>query len=107
MKEKRIYTAFELRVFAATKRIPRGKASTYSEIARAIGAPTAARAVGNALNKSPGMPRCPCHRVVRSDGTVGGFASGTKKKIQLLRNEGIAVREGKVDLTKFCIKFIF
>ncbi len=88
-------------MFAAAKRIPRGKVSTYGAVAKAIGDPGAARAVGNALNKSPGMPFCPCHRVIRSNGEVGGFASGQAAKGNLLRKEGIAVVNGKVDLNRF------
>ncbi len=94
-------TSFKGRVFSAAKRIPRGKVSTYGAVAKAIGDPAAARAVGNALNKSPGMTSCPCHRVVRSNGAVGGFASGTKAKIALLRKEGVAVKSGRVDLRKY------
>lgn len=62
---------------------------TYAEVAQAIGKPRAARAVGNALNKNPFAPRVPCHRVIRSDGTLGGFASGTAAKRALLRREGV------------------
>lgn len=66
-----------------------------------IGSPGASRAVGNALNASPGMPDVPCHRVVNSDGRVGGFAWGGKKKESLLRHEGVAVAGGRVDLARF------
>ena len=90
-------TAFEDKVHAAAAKIPRGKVSTYARIAKAIGKPKAARAVGNALNKSPGMPKCPCHRVVKSCGTVGGFASGPAAKKKLLSKEGIRFRGGKVE----------
>ncbi|HWA64450.1 MAG TPA: MGMT family protein, partial [Candidatus Paceibacterota bacterium] len=58
------------------------------QVAAAIGRPRAARAVGNALNKNPFAPEVPCHRVIRSDGSTGGFAFGRKKKIQLLKKEG-------------------
>ena len=90
-------TAFEDKVHAAAAKIPRGKVSTYARIAKAIGKPKAARAVGNALNKSPGMPKCPCHRVVKSCGTVGGFASGPAAKKKLLSKEGIRFHGGKVE----------
>jgi len=60
---------------------------TYAEVARAIGKPKAARAVGNALNKNRN-PEIPCHRVVRSDGKIGGYNKGTKLKIRLLQSEG-------------------
>jgi O-6-methylguanine DNA methyltransferase len=69
-------------------RIPKGKTMTYAQVAAAIGNPKAVRAVGNALNKNPFAPDVPCHRVIRSDGSIGGFASGTAKKVALLRREG-------------------
>lgn len=62
---------------------------TYAQVAAAIGNPRAVRAVGNALNKNPYAPEVPCHRVIRSDGTIGGFASGSSKKEELLRSEGV------------------
>ncbi len=88
-------SGFQKKVFSACSRIPRGKVSTYSRIARAIGQPGAARAVGNALNRNR-SPSVPCHRVVRSDGTVGGYAHGTSKKERLLKSEGIPIRDGAV-----------
>ncbi len=84
------------KVWIACSRIPRGRVTTYAEIARAIGAPRAARAVGNALNKSPGMPRVPCHRVVPSNGKLGGFALGSARKKKLLEREGVRVSRGKI-----------
>ncbi|MDP3974914.1 MAG: MGMT family protein [Candidatus Jorgensenbacteria bacterium] len=95
--------SFTEKVYAVTRRIPRGRVTTYQKIARLLRNPRAVRAVGNALNKSPAYrrPRVPCHRVVRSDGTVGGFASGTRAKISLLRREGVIVEKRKVDLKRF------
>src|SRR3989338_7752981 len=84
-------TRFNEKVYALTRRIPRGKVATYAAIAAALGRPGAARAVGNALNKNPDMRLTPCHRIVRSDGSVGGYASGTNKKIARLRGEGIII----------------
>lgn len=95
-KQKRKLTDFELAVFEETKKIPKGEVSTYAEIAKRIRKPGAARAVGNALNKNPWAPVVPCHRVIKSDGTVGGFASGTKKKIALLKKEGVRIEKGAV-----------
>lgn len=88
-------TAFERRVWAAVKKIPRGKAATYGAVARAVGRPGAWRAVGNALNKNP-FRDVPCHRVVRRNGSAGGYARGTAVKIKLLRGEGVCLRRGKV-----------
>ena len=71
------------------KRIPKGQVRTYKEVAQAIGRPKAFRAVGNALNQNPDLKTIPCHRVVRSDGKVGGYRYGTKRKQKLLREEGV------------------
>ena len=81
-------TKFEEKVYKATKKIPKGEVRSYGWVARQIGMPAASRAVGNALNKNPYAPKVPCHRVIRSDGTLGGFASGLKKKRELLLSEG-------------------
>jgi O-6-methylguanine DNA methyltransferase len=83
-------------VYAKTRLIPRGRVTTYGQIARAIGNPKASRAVGNALNCNPYAPVVPCHRVVRSNGKMGGFASGAKDKAGLLLKDGVKVRDGKV-----------
>jgi O-6-methylguanine DNA methyltransferase len=61
---------------------------TYAEVAKKIGSPKSYRAVGNALNKNPDTKKVPCHRVVRSNGSVGGYAWGTAKKTKLLKAEG-------------------
>lgn len=87
---------FENLVYQATKKIPLGKVSTYSRIASYISCPKSYRAVGNALNKNPFAPEVPCHRVVRSDGFLGGFAFGINKKKTLLKKEGIEFQENKV-----------
>jgi methylated-DNA-[protein]-cysteine S-methyltransferase len=89
-------TSFEERVWNQCKRIPKGRVSTYKELAKAIGKPKAFRAVGNALNKNPFPVKVPCHRVVKSNGFIGGFAKGKKKKIELLKKEGIQVKKNKV-----------
>lgn len=78
--------SFREKVFEETKKIPEGRTSTYKEIAEKAGSPNAFRAVGNILNKNYD-PTIPCHRVVRSDGTTGGYNRGAKNKIQLLKKE--------------------
>ena len=82
-------TDFQIMVWTELKKIPFGETRTYKEIAVAIGKPKAARAVANACGKSPYPIIIPCHRVVRSDGTIGGFTGdgGIEKKRQLLRQE--------------------
>lgn len=89
MNSSRNTTLFEKKVYEEVKKIPRGEIKTYKQIARAIGHLKAFRAVGNALNKNPDLKKIPCHRVIRSDGTVGGYRYGTKKKIALLKKEGV------------------
>ena len=89
----KIPTAFELKVYSAVSKIPRGFASTYSAIAAACGSGSA-RAVGRALRKNPFAPEVPCHRVVRSDGSLGGFFGKSSqeaiaKKRQILAGEGV------------------
>ncbi len=92
-------------VWQATKRIPKGKVATYAIIAKMIKKPKAARAVGNALNKNPYAPIVPCHRVVKSDGSIGGFASGPRNKISLLSKEGVTIIKNKVSpLDRFLYK---
>ncbi len=80
-------TKFQQKVYNFVKTIPKGQTRTYKEVAIAIGKPKAYRAVGNALNKNPFAPIVPCHRVIRSNGEIGGFASGTLKKVKLLKDE--------------------
>ncbi len=96
---------FNQRVWNICKQIPKGKVSTYKIIANKLGT-KAYRAVGNALNRNPYSPVVPCHRVVNSDGRVGGFAKGTKKKIEMLGKEGIEIKNGKiVDFGKVLLRF--
>lgn len=80
-------TDFERRVYEATRSIPFGKVASYGQIAKAIGEPRAARAVGNALHKNPISIVVPCHRVVASDG-LGGYGNNIELKKRLLRLEG-------------------
>ena len=82
-------TPFQKAVYRYVATIPKGQTRTYRQVAVAIGRPLAVRAVGNALNKNPFAPAVPCHRVVRSDGTIGGFASGSSRKKSLLKSEGV------------------
>lgn len=81
------FSSFETEVYAATRRIAAGEVETYGLIARAIGRPGGARAVGNALAKNPACIVIPCHRVVAANG-LGGFTGGLRWKRALLRLEG-------------------
>ncbi len=93
---------FADKVYKLTKKIPKGKITTYKIIANKLGT-KAYRAVGNVLNKNKSK-EVPCHRVVKSNGFVGGFALGTKKKIQILEKEGVKIKKGKISLQKYLVK---
>lgn len=95
--------SFNERCYALLKRVPRGKVTTYKALATAMKS-KAYRAVGNAMNKNPHAPEVPCHRVISSDGKIGGFALGQRKKISMLKEEGIEVKKGKIDLKKYFYK---
>ena len=96
-------SSFDERVWALTERIPRGKVCTYGLIARKLNT-RAYRAVGSALNRNPYAPRVPCHRVVGHDGHLRGFARGLEAKQRMLRAEGVAVVNGKVDLKRYLVQ---
>jgi len=83
-------TKFQLKVWNYLKKIPKGKVKTYKQVAIAINNPKAARAVANACAKNPYAPKTPCHRVIREDGSLGGYSGkgGIKTKILLLKKEG-------------------
>ena len=84
-------TAFQERVWQALRKIPAGETRSYAEIAAAVGQPGAVRAVGTANGSNPVSVLVPCHRVIRSDGTLGGYGGGLPNKRILLDNEGVAV----------------
>ena len=90
---KLVGTEFQLKVWAYLRNIPRGRVKTYSQVAKAIGKPLAVRAVANAIGKNPYAPKIPCHRVIRSDGSLGGYPGkgGVKTKRFLLQKEGITL----------------
>jgi methylated-DNA-[protein]-cysteine S-methyltransferase len=102
MKSK---TVFNEKCYSILRKVPKGKVTTYKEIARKLNS-KAYRAVGNAMNHNPYAPSVPCHRVVNSNGNIGGFASGIKKKIEMLRKEGIEINnKNKIDLKKSFYRF--
>ena len=84
-------TRFQLKVWKYLKSIPKGELRTYSQVAIAIKKPKAVRAVANAIGKNPYAPKIPCHRVIRSDGSLGGYSGkgGINTKRKLLKLEGI------------------
>ncbi|MDE7158470.1 MAG: MGMT family protein [Clostridiales bacterium] len=94
---------FDQKVYEYLKTVPKGKVVTYGMIAAAIGSPRAARQVGNALHRNPQPVVIPCHRVVNREGRLApAFAfGGIEKQAELLRNEGVEVEDGYVDIQKY------
>ena len=85
--------------------VPKGKVTTYGELATAVGLKNGQRVVGTIMKKNPFPVIVPCHRVVKSDGKIGGYAYGESVKSQMLSKEGIKIKDGKVidfDKNKFC-----
>jgi len=80
--------SFKENIYKIVKEIPRGRTITYKEVARLVGRPNAWRAVGNVLNGNKDS-NIPCHRVIRSDGKIGGYNKGARKKRSLLEKEGV------------------
>ena len=91
-KKTKSPTQFERRVYEVVRRIPKGQTRSYRWVAQQLGDPALARAVGNALHRNPYAPQVPCHRVVRSDGKLGGYSGGLAKKRRLLTQEGVRIR---------------
>jgi methylated-DNA-[protein]-cysteine S-methyltransferase len=86
-----------------TSKVPKGKVTTYGAIARKMGKPKASRAVGSALRANPTPIVVPCHRVVGWNGSLNGYGGvgGIPTKAKLLKKEGVRLKEGRVDLSKF------
>jgi len=84
------YTPFQQKVYKAILKIPKGQVWTYGQVAKKIGMPKAARAVGGALSRNMDAPFIPCHRVVASNGDMRGYSApgGISKKLKLLKSEG-------------------
>ncbi|MBT3457367.1 MAG: MGMT family protein [Thiotrichales bacterium] len=89
-------TSFQLECYEALKKVPPGKVISYGGLAEMIGRPNAHRAVGSAMNKNPYAPKVPCHRVVKSNGELGGFADDIGVKIKRLHKEGVEVLNNKI-----------
>ena len=86
-------TKFQIKVWNYLKKIPKGEVRTYLQVAKAIRKPKAHRAVANAVGKNPYPPKIPCHRVIRTDGSLGGYSGkgGIKTKLRLLRSEKVDI----------------
>ncbi len=89
-------TKFQEQVYTLISKIPKGQVMTYGEIAKILD--SSPRAVGQALKRNPYAPKVPCHRVIKSDGTLGGYNGemNSKKKIRLLKKEGVFFKDGKI-----------
>ena len=99
-------TPFQKKVLIKTLDIPKGKVRTYAQVAKSINT-KAYRAVGNALKNNPYAPRVPCHRVVNSDGSLGGYKGKRRnsEKQRLLQQEGVEIKKGKVELSRYLFGF--
>lgn len=100
MSYNRLVTPFAEQTYQLLKRVPKGRVTTYKALADALGS-RSYRAIGQFMRTNPHAPEVPCHRVVASDGTIGGFMGASrgpqiKKKIALLAREGVSVIRGKV-----------
>ncbi len=93
-------TKFESKVYKEVSKIPKGEVRSYKYIAAKTGKPNAYRAVANALRKNPFIDKVPCHRVIKSDGNIGGFSRGVNAKKRLLKAEGLTIRDNYVIIKK-------
>lgn len=115
--EKRLerLSEYQQAVLRILAEVPEGKVTTYGDLAKELArrdsrwSPNASRAVGTTMKNNPCAPQIPCHRVIKSDGSVGSFRGGAEgavdEKIRMLREEGIEVVDDKIDLIKFRHKF--
>jgi methylated-DNA-[protein]-cysteine S-methyltransferase len=94
------------KIYKKLLEVPKGKITTYGELAKAVGLKNGQRAVGKIMNKNPYPVIIPCHRVVKSDGKVGGYAYGEEIKSDMLTREGIVIKNGKIlDLENTIYRF--
>lgn len=93
------------KVYSFLQNIPKGKVVTYKQVAIEMGLPRAYRAVGTALSKNEEPVRIPCYKVIKSDGNIGGYNLGAKKKEYLLKRDGVEIKNGRiVNLHKYLFK---
>ena len=84
------------KIYKKLLEVPKGKITTYGELAKAIGLKNGQRAVGKIMNKNPYPAIIPCHRVVKADGKIGGYAFGVKIKKNMLKKEGIKIKDDRI-----------
>ena len=93
------------KVYRQLLRVPEGKVTTYGDLAKAVGLDNGQRVIGMIMKKNPFPVIVPCHRVIKSDGKIGGYVYGERVKSQMLAKEGIKIKDGKIidfDKEKFC-----
>ena len=93
------------KVYRQLLRVPEGKVTTYGDLAKAVGLENGQRVIGTIMKKNPFPVIVPCHRVVKSDGKIGGYVYGERVKSQMLTKEGIKIKDGKIiyfTKEKFC-----
>ena len=94
------------KVYKKLLQVPKGKITTYGELAKAVGLQNGQRAIGKIMNKNPYPVIIPCHRVVSSNGTIGGYAFGQDVKTNMLIKEGIKIHNRKIlDFGKIIYRF--
>jgi len=86
----------EHKVYEKLLKVPKGKVTTYGELAKAVGLKNGQRAIGRIMNKNPFPVIVPCHRVILSSGKIGGYAWGEKIKTNMLSKEGVQIKKGKI-----------
>jgi methylated-DNA-[protein]-cysteine S-methyltransferase len=86
----------EHKVYEKLLKVPKGKVTTYGELAKAVGLKNGQRAIGRIMNKNPFPVIVPCHRVILSSGKIGGYAWGEKIKTNMLSKEGVRIKKGKI-----------
>ncbi len=98
--------SIEQLVYKKLLQVPKGKITTYGELAKAVGLKNGQRVIGRIMNKNPYPVIVPCHRVVNSNGKIGGYAYGQDVKTNMLSKEGIKIQNGKIlDFEKIIFKF--
>ena len=98
--------SLDKKIYKKLLEVPKGKITTYGELAKAVGLKNGQRAVGKIMNKNPYPIIIPCHRVIKSDGKIGGYAYGEEIKTNMLSKEGIKIQNGKIlDLENSIYRF--
>lgn len=95
--------SIDKKIYKKLLEVPEGKITTYGALAKAVGLHNGQRVIGNIMNNNPYPVIIPCHRVVKSDGKVGGYAYGEKVKVNMLTKEGLEIKNGKISNFKNCI----